>query len=164
MFAAAREVLDLHRRLADDRGLGLSLDGLPTVAWVDRAAFTRLLANLVCNAIKFTEHGGVAVDIRPADTDGRGVEIRVADTGIGIPQAFLPRLFRSFEQASEGHDRTHEGAGLGLAISKKLADLMGGGVRVESRLGHGTTFTVALPAPVFRGDSSGNATLPPTIL
>jgi signal transduction histidine kinase len=73
------------------------------------------------------------------------VEIAVADTGVGIDEAFLPDLFEAFTQESTGNTRAFEGSGLGLAITKRLVDLMGGTISVESTKGEGTTFTVRLP-------------------
>jgi len=73
------------------------------------------------------------------------VHITVEDTGVGIDPLFLPHLFDAFRQESDGVGRTHEGAGLGLAITKRLADMMGGTIDVESEKGVGTRFTVVLP-------------------
>jgi signal transduction histidine kinase len=74
------------------------------------------------------------------------VSIAVKDTGIGISEEFLPRIFNSFEQESTGRSRSHEGSGLGLAISKKYIELLGGEILIESKKDHGSTFEIVLPA------------------
>ena len=152
--AEAAEVCALLGPLAYEKGIALAFDpagasaGLPPTAVADRAALHRVLVNLVGNAVKFTETGQVAIDVQPAHTlEGHDiVRVRVRDTGVGIDPAFVPHLFEEFKQASEGYGRTHEGNGLGLAITKRLVALMGGRIEVESELGAGTTFTVDLPA------------------
>ena len=108
----------------------------------DRAAFGRILHNLLSNAIKFTDSGRVRVLVRARPET---FTVEVVDTGVGMDDAFLPRLFGEFVQASEGHARSHEGAGLGLAITKRLVGLMGGEIAVSSQKDEGTTFAVTLP-------------------
>ncbi len=111
-------------------------------ALVDPAGLGRIITNLVGNAIKFTEEGGVRVDI--AKKGGR-ILIRVRDTGIGIAKEFLPRLFDEFQQESSGAARSHEGSGMGLSITRKLVELMGGTITVKSKKGVGSAFIVAFP-------------------
>ncbi len=127
---------------------GLDLRFAPAVAalpaHLDTGALDRILTNLVGNAIKFTDVGGVTVTLVP-DPLGRAATLAVSDTGIGMSTGFLPEMFNEFRQESEGEARSHEGTGLGLAITKQLVDLMGGTTTVESALGVGTTFTVVLP-------------------
>ena len=136
--------LDVLRPMAEGQGLTLTfetaLPGLP--ALIDPGAFDRILTNLIGNAIKFTDEGGVTVSLC-AEADG--LVITVADTGIGIDAAFLPDLFSEFRQESEGHSRSHEGSGLGLAITQRLVHLLDGTIEVASEKGVGTTFTVTLP-------------------
>ncbi len=139
--------------LADAGGLGLAVTGGPAVALTDAGALHRALHHVVENAVKFTPAGRVTVDVMEAD--GR-VRVRVADTGVGIPAAFLPTLFDAFTQASQGHDRSHEGSGLGLALTRRLVDLVEGEIAVESAEGVGTTVTLSLPVP-----STAPATLAP---
>ncbi len=141
LAAEAREVAEGLGALAASRGLRLSVSG-DAQAVLDRSALHRVLTNLVGNALKFTDCGGVEVR---AESGAGCVRLVVADTGRGIAPAFLPHLFDEFRQASEGLDREHEGNGLGLTITKRLVDLMGGTIRVESEPGAGTTFTVSLP-------------------
>jgi len=111
---------------------------------LDLSKFKQICYNLLSNAIKFTDAGGsVHLDLSPKGEDR--FEIRVADTGIGIKQDDLPRLFREFEQLEGGMARRFEGTGLGLALTKKLVEAQGGSIRVESESGKGSAFTVNLP-------------------
>ncbi len=104
----------------------------------------QILVNLVGNAVKFTDSGEVSLSIEPAVD---GVSFRIADTGIGIRDADLPRLFQPFMQLDSGLTRRHGGTGLGLFISQRLAGLLGGRIEVKSTFGAGSTFTVTLPNP-----------------
>ena len=115
----------------------------------------QILLNLVSNAIKFTEPGGqrapalLAVQRRPRGgrrAQGSWVCLRVEDTGIGIAPEQLERIFEPFVQVESGYTRRHEGAGLGLAISRRFARWMGGDLTVESTPGAGSVFTLWLPA------------------
>ena len=111
--------------------------------YLDSHFVERVLTHLVSNAVKFTEEGGeVRVVARPDDD---AAEIRVIDTGIGIPLKMQPKVFEEFYQVSKGDDRTHEGNGIGLAIVKRMVDRMEGAVHLESRPGEGTEVTVRLP-------------------
>ena len=115
----------------------------PLTARADRDKLRQILLNLVSNAVKFTAEGGrITVECATA---GDGVLLRVNDTGIGIPQERLRSIFEPFVQAGRALNRTHEGVGLGLAISRDLARAMGGDVSVESEVGRGSVFTVTLP-------------------
>src|SRR5262249_44128470 len=116
-------------------------DDLPSVrADVDR--LRQILTNLIGNAIKFTESGTVRVT---ADAKGAAVAVHVTDTGIGIPQAQLGRIFDEFVQVDQTLARRQGGTGLGLAIASRLARLMGGEIAVSSVAGSGSRFTVSLP-------------------
>jgi signal transduction histidine kinase len=110
----------------------------------DETMLYQVINNIVGNAIKFTDKGQVV--IRTLRKDETHVSIIVKDTGIGISEEFMPRIFNSFEQESTGRSRSHEGTGLGLAISKKYIELLGGEILVESRKDHGSTFEIVLPA------------------
>ena len=150
--AEARDVAAGLGAVAAQRGLALAVEGAATHAVLDRAALHRVLNNLVGNALKFTDAGRVTVRV---EERGGAVRVAVADTGRGIDPAFVPRLFDEFRQESEGLDRAHEGNGLGLTITKRLVDLMGGAVEVESEVGVGTTFTVSLPLVSLGGGRGG---------
>ncbi len=113
--------------------------------WVraDRDKLRQILLNLVSNAVKFTPEGGrIVLDCARA---GDLLRLRVSDTGIGIPEDRARLIFEPFVQAGRALNRTHEGVGLGLAISRDLARAMGGDITVESDVGHGSVFTVTLP-------------------
>jgi signal transduction histidine kinase len=116
------------------------------VVRADREKVRQIVVNLVSNACKFTPHGG-AIDVECVSSD-RAVEIRVTDTGSGIPAHKLDAIFEPFVQLDNGLTRATAGTGLGLAISRELARAMGGDLSVTSTLGQGSTFTLTLP----RGD------------
>jgi signal transduction histidine kinase len=131
--------------LAAAKGLELNISYAPDLAPVigDAVGVEQILLNLSGNAIKFTEQG--SVQITAAARDG-AVAVTVSDTGIGIPTGELPHIFEEFRQVEGGMTRRHEGAGLGLAIAKLLAEQMGGRMQVESFPGDGSRFTLHLPA------------------
>ena len=110
----------------------------------DEAKLKRILQNLIDNAVKFTDEGQVT--IAAAHREGEHVaELKVADTGIGIPQDMIPLLFGLFRQKDSSSTREYAGLGLGLYVAKKLSDLIGAQINVESKVGVGSTFTVTLP-------------------
>ena len=105
--------------------------------------FQQVVLNLLSNAVKFTPDGG-RVDVHVRRETGM-VEIRVTDTGIGIATENLERIFDEYSQVDEGHNRSHEGTGLGLAVSRRLTTLMSGTLTVKSTLGRGSVFSLRLP-------------------
>ena len=120
-----------------------SSDDQPIKVWVVTEDVDRILNNLVSNAIKYTPSGGsVTVTLRRA---GGYAHLKVVDTGIGIPEDSLPRLFEEFYRAPNAKAQVKDGTGLGLAITKSLVTRYGGRVGVESKVGEGTTFAVILP-------------------
>jgi signal transduction histidine kinase len=131
---------------ASAREKGLSFDVAVASAEIrveaDDRYLDQILSNLIENAIKFTEEGYVRVSVA---AEGQWATVAVEDSGIGIEEDFLPKLFRDFKQESRGRSRTHEGYGLGLAISARLAKRMEGHIEVESTKGEGSTFTLFLP-------------------
>jgi PAS domain S-box-containing protein len=125
---------------------------VPAIVVGDPTRVRQILTNLVGNAIKFTEHGEVVVQVAPvpaaeAGADTMRVRFEVRDTGIGIRPDALKRLFTVFMQADQSMSRRYGGTGLGLAISKQLVELMGGHIEVTSRYGQGSTFTFDIPLP-----------------
>lgn len=108
----------------------------------DRRRVKQILVNLVNNAVKFTEKGAVRVECQTRDGQ---LVTRVTDTGIGIKPEDLDKLFVTFQQLETGLARNYEGTGLGLTISKRLVERLGGEIRVESEWGVGSTFTFTLP-------------------
>lgn len=138
------EVAATMAPLAGERGLSLEVipASEPILLPTDRRALSQILLNLVNNALKFTEEGGVRVETRRL---AQRVEIEVFDTGIGISTPNQARLFAAFMQIDNSAARRHEGTGLGLYLSQKLAGLIGGEITVQSALGEGSTFLLTLP-------------------
>jgi PAS domain S-box-containing protein len=113
---------------------------------LDERVFRSIIGNLLDNAIKYTNKGGVTIVIDKLVKDNKEyVEVKVKDTGIGIPEEYLNTIFEEFRQVSEGWSRSYEGTGLGLTIAKKYTDLLKGRIEVESKLNVGSTFSVILP-------------------
>ena len=140
----ARVVEDLAvRSRAKDLRITAAQTG-PTWACADPMAFEQVLLNLLDNAIAYTEPGG-EIEIEIAERRGR-VEIAVRDTGLGIPEADLARIFERFYRVDKARSRDSGGTGLGLAIVKHLVQAMDGTITVESELGRGSCFRVTLPA------------------
>jgi signal transduction histidine kinase len=129
------------------KGVAFSLDIPPDlVACVDAEKAQQILLNLLSNAVKFTPAGGrVAVDALLSPEDPGQLRLRVADTGIGIPEGKLEAIFQPFVQVDVTRTRVTEGSGLGLAISRDLARGMNGDLTAESTYGEGSTFTLTLP-------------------
>jgi signal transduction histidine kinase/ActR/RegA family two-component response regulator len=143
----ARQTCELLRPQAERAGISLdwSVDpGVPAVVLADSVRIGQVLTNLIGNAVKFTERGGVNVRICRAPADPGEITLTVADTGIGIVPAALERIFQPFSQADNSITRKYGGTGLGLAISKRLCVLMGGDLAVASEPGRGTTFTARI--------------------
>jgi two-component system sensor histidine kinase/response regulator len=142
---ALEEALVTIMPLADARGVMLepaTIVAVPPVR-ADRLRLRQILYNLMSNAVKFTDRGGM-VRLR-ALRDGDQVAIAVIDSGIGIAPEHLSRLYRSFEQLTLPSGDRPGGTGLGLALTKRLVEMHGGTIDVESKLGVGTTFTIRIP-------------------
>ena len=147
LFSVLDNVKNFVTERAEAKGLELSISMSPDLSdWVegDSLRLTQILTNLLANAIKFTERGGVRLR---AARDGDDIHFRVIDTGIGMSEAQTARLFQPFEQADISTTRNYGGTGLGLAISRNLALLMGGNISVDSALGTGSSFFLQLPLP-----------------
>jgi signal transduction histidine kinase/CheY-like chemotaxis protein len=131
------------RAFAKNIGLGLTIGAsVPSMIEVDALRLRQALLNLLGNAVKFTEAGGVSLLVK--HEEGRLI-FTVSDTGPGIAPEEQERIFGEFEQTEAGATRRHGGAGLGLAITKRIAEAMNGGVSVESRPGHGSAFALWIP-------------------
>jgi CheY-like chemotaxis protein len=112
----------------------------------DLTRVRQILFNLLSNAAKFTHRGRVGLEVLPVRANGRDwIEFAVADTGIGLDEDQKARLFQSFSQADPSTSRKYGGTGLGLVISRRFAQMMGGDISVDSELGRGSVFTVRLP-------------------
>jgi len=148
--AAIRTMGDLFDSMAEAKGLALEmhgLDGEPVLVSGDSARLQQLLSNLVSNAIKFTEAGSVSIGLSPTRSgdDADYWMIIIRDSGRGIGQETLGRIFARGDQVDAARMRLQGGTGLGLAISQQLAEAMGGSIAVSSDPGRGTTFSVELP-------------------
>ena len=149
------EVATLFSRQAHAKGVEVSClvhDDVPAVVRSDPTRLRQILANLVSNAVKFTERGEVFIGLRVSALQGEdlNVDIEVRDTGIGMSREVLARLFEAFTQADSSTTRRYGGTGLGLTIAKRLAEAMGGTVEVRSEPDEGSVFTVRLPLKVVR--------------
>lgn len=142
----AREVVTLYAEPARAKGIELDLDidlVVPRFVESDPNRLRQILNNLVDNAIKFTSKGFVRLSVGVCGKDK--IEFRVKDTGIGIESDEMENIFKAFGGADTSHSRGHGGAGVGLAVCKSLAELMGGAIDVQSQRGLGSVFTVTLP-------------------
>lgn len=142
------QVEALHRVKAEEKGLDLQVmitAGSDVMRMGDPHRLTQILNNLLSNAIKFTEHGHVRLKL--SCRQGKPVTIDVSDTGVGMTEAQLSRVFESFEQADGSMTRRFGGTGLGLSIVRQLILLMGGMITMQSRPGEGTDVRVILPLP-----------------
>ncbi|MFO2463022.1 ATP-binding protein [Pseudomonas sp. 15FMM2] len=149
--ALGEGVVGLHRLRAREKRLSLTLDiqaQLPLLL-LDSSRLTQIFHNLLSNAIKFTDTGGVDIKVRldASSVDVQQLQIEVRDTGVGVSQAVLAKLFRPYAQASQGQRRVG-GTGLGLVICQQLVSLMEGQLMFRSEQGIGTTVTISLPATI----------------
>ncbi|MCY7315861.1 MAG: response regulator, partial [Rubrivivax sp.] len=145
-----RDVEALMRPQAAAKALALHIDADPAVperVMADATRLKQILFNLLANAIKFSDRGAVLLDVRyrPGAEGAAEIEFEVVDTGIGMDEATLARLFNRFAQGDNSRSRRHGGTGLGLEISRNLARMMHGDIAVSSRLGEGSRFTLRLP-------------------
>ena len=150
--ATIEDVASLLSLRVEEKGLEMLVRFQPDLKYNflgDPGRVRQVITNLIGNAVKFTDRGHVYIDISGTP---RGefieVEVAVSDTGCGIPEAKLGAVFEEFEQVDNSAERRHDGAGLGLAISKRMVTAMGGEIRLDSAVGEGSTFTVCLPLTV----------------
>lgn len=151
-----REMLDQITRVlgvrASEKGLSFACqvpDETPDAFVGDRTRLQQILLNLASNAVKFTQRGGVEMSLHAVSQNGKArLKFAVRDTGIGIPQSSMDRLFQPFGQADASMSRRFGGTGLGLSISKSLVEMMGGHIWVESEEGIGSTFYFTVPLPL----------------
>jgi len=152
--AVAREALRFVKMPAERKGVVLKAAIAQSAAtmYADRRAIKQILINLLSNGIKFTPRGG-EVRVTAVRWES-GIEIAVADTGVGISQADVERLGQPFEQVENEHVRSQEGTGLGLALVRALAGMHGGEALIDSTLGEGTIVRVRLPNAIVseKGD------------
>ena len=143
------EIFEINRLSAKNDKVEFSFnycEDLPEHLLLDPVRIRQVLSNLLSNAVKFTHEGSISLSIKKCtDFDSQCFSIVVKDTGIGIPADQINNLFSSFTQADSSTTREYGGTGLGLSISKKLVELLGGTIEVESEKGTGTIFTITLP-------------------
>jgi signal transduction histidine kinase len=143
--ASIDKVAGIIRPLAEKKGLTLTVETAPAIGrWTgDARRVEQILLNLLNNALKFTERGGITLR---AVIEQHALRLAVSDTGIGIKPEDQDRIFLPFRQIDTGLSRRHEGTGLGLAICRRLAERMGGTIELHSEPGYGSVFTLVLPA------------------
>lgn len=139
------DLASVFRSAVERAGLRLVVDcsPLPEPIYVDREMWEKIVLNLLSNAFKFTFKGEIRVALA---WDGQGAQLRVVDSGVGIPEAELPRIFDRFHRVRGARSRTHEGTGIGLALVRELVEFHGGALSAHSVENEGTTFTIRLPA------------------
>jgi PAS domain S-box-containing protein len=149
-------VFQLLQPQADAKNLTLEIDAstLPDALHLDDARLRQILLNIVGNAVKFTEAGSVT--LRARLIENAQLQITVEDTGIGIPEDRLAKIFDSFAQAETATTRRFGGTGLGLTISRMLTTAMGGSIEVRSQPGQGSCFTITLPTGKAQGESASS--------
>ena len=152
LAAVTSDLASSFRSATDRAGLRLKVEVRPIAGevYVDHEMWEKIVLNLMSNAFKFTHQGEIAVSQR--EQEGKAV-LTVRDTGVGIPEAEIPKLFDRFHRVEGARGRSFEGSGIGLALVQELVTLHGGAISVASELGRGTTFTVTMPL--------GRAHLPP---
>ena len=138
------QLASVFRSAVERAGLRLVIDcpPLPEPVYLDREMWEKIALNLLSNALKSTFEGEIRVSV---SKDGERAQVKIADTGTGISESDLPKLFQRFQRLEGARRRSHEGSGIGLALVHELVEMHGGSIDVESRLGAGTTFTVSLP-------------------
>lgn len=155
------ELVGSMKSLADKRNISLTAsfaDSAPEAVICDVSKVQQILTNLIGNAIKFTNKGGVTVTVSAPDS--QHWQFSVSDTGNGMPAEAPNYIFDMFRQVDGADTREHQGTGLGLAITKRLTEGMGGTIAVQTELGKGSTFTVTLPRPLSDARPSGEIPRP----
>ncbi|MBR5407052.1 MAG: response regulator [Lachnospiraceae bacterium] len=140
------DVVNMTRNKADEKGLRYKInvsEDIPSVLMGDEIRIRQIMLNLINNAIKYTDEGSVSIDVS-FDKDNSKLKVIVTDTGIGIKDEDLGKLFDSFQRLEEDRNRNIEGTGLGLNITMRLVKMMGGNIRVSSVYGAGTKFTAEM--------------------
>ncbi|MCB9473873.1 MAG: response regulator [Candidatus Delongbacteria bacterium] len=162
-------ICDTHTHLAYEKSLDFVCileAGLPEMVRGDAGRLRQVLNNLVGNAVKFTETGHVEVRVSQMHHTDRQCTVcfEISDTGIGIAPDRLAHLFEPFVQAEGSMSRSHEGLGLGLSISRRLVELLGGRITVRSQPGRGSVFTFKIQLDIMRALRAADATSPPLLL
>ncbi len=166
LYLLASSLIALHRPAAIKKGLYIGLsytENLPTYFIGDEGRLRQVINNLIGNAVKFTQTGSVMlyIDGKYSTPEHFVLSVYVQDTGIGIAEENLSRVFERFEQLDTRNDRDVQGTGLGLTISRNLISVMGGQMNVASKSGHGTTFYFTLTLPIDRRHSNNKTSAKP---
>ncbi|MGN6488205.1 MAG: ATP-binding protein [Devosia sp.] len=146
LAAYTAEIASSFRSTIERAGMALSLrcEPMSEPVYVDREMWEKVVLNLLSNAFKFTLEGEIQLSVGRS-RDGRVAVVKVSDTGVGIPDTEMPKLFERFHRIEGARGRSYEGSGIGLALVQELVKLHGGHIGAESQAGVGTTFTVSLP-------------------
>ncbi len=157
------QLYTMHHTTADLKGLMLTIDyqGLPSFLWCDGTRLTQVFNNIVGNAIKFTQQGGVDIKVSYVNNQ---LLVTISDTGIGMDTKDLSHLFERFTQADLSNTKRFGGTGLGMAISKEITELMGGSIAVTSTPGVGTTFYLKFPMQGKNTSSTPQSTTAPLMV
>lgn len=142
---------NIYKPIAEAKGIEIHFDSQLEGAYsfIDEKMFSKVINNLVNNAIKFTEEGGVNISVsRENKNKVNNLLIKISDSGIGIPNEKQKLIFEAFRQVSEGMNRLYQGTGLGLSVTKKFIELMNGTISVTSKVNEGTTFSIRFPAVI----------------
>lgn len=150
-----REVAETTRVLLGDKPVGVEVAGAEESFPFDSDAIKvrQVLVNLTSNAAKFTDRGNIRLALEKQE---ESIQLAVSDTGVGIREADLEKLFTAFSQLEDAKTRRHEGTGLGLTITRQMVGLLGGRIHVDSTYGRGTTFTVSLPTAIPQQERAAN--------
>jgi signal transduction histidine kinase len=157
MYEMVDDVIISNSSLARDKNLYINLEADPEEDWIvmaDHVRLRQILINLVGNSIKFTDVGGITIELEKffaqAETEQDKIQVRIHDTGIGIPSNKLEDIFEAFSQVDSSTTRKAGGTGLGLPISRRLVELHGGRLWAESSGVHGEGATLFLELPVSK--------------
>ena len=161
IFSVLNDCYNMTLSRAEEKGLKFNIDidrNIPSVLYGDEVHFRQIINNFLSNAVKYTNAGQVSLSIKEMSRKGDEVElsVEVADTGIGIREDDIGKLFSNFTRLDEQKNRNVEGTGLGLSLTKKLVDLMGGRIDVRSEYGKGSVFTVTIPQKIVDVSPVGN--------
>ncbi len=154
------DIVNMTMSKAEDKGLTYELTvdpNIPSVMYGDEIRIRQVILNIVNNAIKYTEKGSIKI-FAGFKNDEKKLVVRVTDTGIGIREEDMDKLFSSFQRLDETKNRNVEGTGLGLNITRQLAEMMGGSIKVESKYGSGSVFTVDMVQKVVDNTPIGDYT------
>ena len=161
LFSVLNDCYNMTKARAENKGLAFQMQidpELPSGMYGDEVRIRQIINNLLSNAVKYTQEGTVTLSLHYESTEDDGIQliISVEDTGIGIREEDIGKLFESFTRVEEKRNRNIEGTGLGLNLTKNLVELMGGKISVESVYGEGSCFTAKIPQKVMNAEPMGD--------